>query len=334
MFRSRYPKAAFTLLIMATASIAAGADEKSDSPTPKYPPLPQRVTSFGAAVVGEHLYVYGGHTGRAHAYYKEAQANTLRRLSLKNPKAWESLGHGPRLQGLAMVANRGKLYRIGGFTAKNSEGDEHDLWSQAEVTVYDPTTKKWQELSPLPEPRSSFDAAVHEDKIYVIGGWQMRGDEESQWHTTAHVLDLTSEAPQWQPLPKPPFERRALAVAAHAGKVFAIGGMQHKGGPTTRVDVFDPASGKWSQGPSLQGEGMEGFGASAFATGRKLYVSTLNGKLQRLDEDGKSWQVIRQLERARFFHRMLPFADGKLLSVGGANMQSGKFGEIDVIDTP
>lgn len=298
----------------------------------KYPAIPEMVTSFGAAITGDSLYIYGGHTGRAHSYSHEAQANTLRRLDLKNPKAWEAVAEGPGLQGLAMVAHGGKLYRIGGFTAKNKDGEDHDLWSQADVACFDPSTKQWSDLSPLPEPRSSFDAAVLGHSIYVVGGWMMAGNADSVWHKTAYVLDLASDTQQWKALPEPPFQRRALSLAAYNGKIYAIGGMQEEGGPTTRVDVFDPSTGKWSQGPNLQGEKMDGFGSSSFAAGSHLYATTYSGKLQRLSDDGKAWDVVGELERARFFHRMVPLSKSSLVSVGGASMTEGKFDEVDVIE--
>lgn len=326
-----------SLFLTSYCLLPASAENNSEktATSEAYPAIPEMVTSFGGAVLDGALYIYGGHTGRAHHYYNEAQANTLRRLDLKNPKAWQSLGKGPRLQGLAMVAHGGKLYRIGGFTAKNKEGEDHDFWSVADVACYDIATKKWTDMSPLPEPRSSFDAAVLGDKIYVVGGWQLQGEAETKWHKTAYALDLVSDKPQWQALPKPPFVRRALTVAAHDGKIYAIGGMQKKGGTTLRVDVFDPASGTWSRGPDLQGSGrLKGFGASAFATGGNLYASTHNGALQRLAKDGKSWEIVKELERPRFFHRLLPFSDNQLILVGGANMEIGKFDEVDVIDVP
>jgi hypothetical protein len=296
-----------------------------------YPPIPEAVTSFGAAISDDALYLYGGHTGGAHEYYTEAQAHTLWRLNLKKPTAWESLGTGPRLQGLAMVAHAGKLYRLGGFTAKNREGEAKDLWSQDGVACFDPATKQWHDLPPLPEPRSSFDAAVLGNKIYVMGGWSLQGGSELSWLQTAHVLDLGKQPLQWQTLPKPPFQRRALSVAALGDKVFAIGGMQRSGGPSTRVDLFDTESQTWSVGPSLIGEGMEGFGSSSFAIGGNLYVTTYSGALQRLAADGKSWTTLKRLSRDRFFHRLLPLSDHQLLSVGGASMTSGKFDELDVI---
>jgi uncharacterized GH25 family protein/N-acetylneuraminic acid mutarotase len=293
--------------------------------------IDQPVTSFGAALVDGHLYVYGGHTGSAHSYSTEEQGNTLTRLNLQT-REWETLADGPPLQGLALVAHEGKLYRIGGFTAKNAEGEDHDLWSQTSVAQFDPQSKSWIELPPLPEPRSSFDAAVLGDAIYVVGGWSMQGGEESDWHDTAWKLDLSQSTLEWQPLPSSPFQRRALAVAAHEGKLYVIGGMQADGGPTRRVDVFDPQTSEWTPGPEILGDdGMTGFGASAFATGGNLYVSTIKGTLQRLSDDGQAWEMLGKTPTARFFHRMLPLDAEHLLVVGGANMEIGKFDEVEVL---
>ncbi|TVS14978.1 MAG: hypothetical protein EA424_17620 [Planctomycetaceae bacterium] len=187
----------------------------------EYPPLPETVTSFGAALIEDALYIYGGHTGRAHQYYHEGQAKTLWRLNLAEPDAWEALGEGSGLQGLALVADGGKIY--------------------------------------------------------------------------------------------------------------AIGGMQAEGGPTTRVDIYDPDERQWQQGPSLQGQGMDGFGSAAFASGDRLYVSTMHGTLQRLAQDGSAWEIVQELEHARFFHRMLPLSDHRLLMIGGANMAEGKFEQLEVL---
>ncbi len=160
----------------------------------------------------------------------------------------------------------------------------------------------------------------------------MQGDPDATWLKTAYSIDLSAKPLQWKPLPEPPFRRRALSLAAHDGNVYAIGGMQQKGGPTTRVDVFDTRSQSWSRGPDLIGEGMDGFGSSSFATGGHLYVTTYSGSLQRLDAQGDSWESLCDLEHARFFHRLLPFGDHQLISVGGANMSTGKFEQLDLIE--
>ena len=296
----------------------------------RYADLPRGITSFGAAVIDDWLYVYGGHFGRAHHYSNTSQSNELSRLNLRNPARWATIAKGLRLQGLAMVAHGGKLYRVGGFTAHNEEGEDHDLRSVADSVRFDPQTKQWESLPPLPESRSSRDAVVIHDKLYVAGGWQL-GGEEPKWHNTAWVADLSQEKIVWESLPEPPFQRRALSLGHLDGKLYAIGGMQQKGGPTTRVDIFDPVSGKWSQGPSLidpladaeRGKGMEGFGSSAYTMDGRLFVSTYNGNVQVLCRGDKTWRIATKLEDDRFFHRMLPF-NNRLLFVGGASMRSGK----------
>lgn len=297
-------------------------------------PLNPPATSLGGAIVGDHLYVYGGNLGSAHSYDNQGQSRELRRLSLDGHGQWEKVSEGPALQGLALVAHGNKLYRIGGFTAKNEPGQDNDIWSQDSFAVFDPATGAWTDLAALPEPRSSHDAAILGDTLYVIGGWKLAGKDNRDWHTTAWSMDLSAAKPEWKPLPTPPFERRALTVAAHDGKIYAIGGMQKEGKPGTQVSVFDPKTQQWSEGPSIQGEGMAGFGASAFATGGALYVSTSKATLQRLSADGKAWEIVQELPTARFFHRMLPVDDHRFVFVGGASMETGKFEEVDIISVP
>lgn len=309
--------------------ISSTTPSPSDRGTP-YIDLPRGITSFGAAVIGDWLYVYGGHFGRPHHYSNTSQSDQLSRLNLSKASNWEVVAKGPRLQGLAMVAHGDKLYRVGGFTAHNQEDDDHDLRSVPDFVRFHAETGQWESLPPLPEPRSSHDAVVIGNKLYVAGGWRL-GGEDPEWHQTAWVTDLSQEKIVWKPLPEPPFQRRAVSLGHLNGKLYVIGGMQSKGGPTTRVDVFDPVSAQWSQGPSLidpkadadRGKGMEGFGSSAYMVGGRLFVSTYGGNVQVLDSDHASWRISAKLEDDRFFHRMLPF-NGRLLLVGGASMRAGK----------
>uniref|UniRef100_A0A7C2JZL8 N-acetylneuraminate epimerase n=1 Tax=Schlesneria paludicola TaxID=360056 RepID=A0A7C2JZL8_9PLAN len=296
------------------------------------PALEKGMTSFGGAVAGDYLYVYGGHYGGAHHYSQEEQSGDFRRISLTaaNPQ-WEDLPGGPKLTGLALVAHNGKLYRIGGFTAKNAEDAEQSLWSQDGFAMYDPATKTWTDLPKLPEPRSSHDAAVLDGKLYVVGGWNLAGNAETQWHDTAWVCDLNRPDLKWDPIATPPFHRRALSLAAHNGKLYVLGGMQEQGGPSTRCDVYDPALNAWSQGPSLIGNGMEGFGNSSFAINGQLLASTMSGSVQRLSANGQQWELAGQLAHPRFFHRLLPTASGQVVIVGGASMTTGKTNDLELL---
>jgi hypothetical protein len=59
------------------------------------------------------------------------------------------------------------------------------------------------------------------------------------------------EEAAWELLPDAPFARLEMAVAAHDGRIWLAGGLSPLGEALTEVDVFDPASGEWSEGPSL-----------------------------------------------------------------------------------
>lgn len=296
------------------------------------PALPKGMTSFGGAVAGDTLFVYGGNYGSAHDYSNEDQSGDLWKLNLKNPTKWEQISGGAKLQGLAVVEHKGSVYRIGGFTAMNKTGETADLRSQADFARLNASGTKWEALPSLPEPRSSHDAAVIGDVIYVVGGWNMQGGGKgAKWHDTALALNLAADKLEWKPVAAPSFKRRALALADWNGRLLCIGGMSETGGPTTETAVFDPAKDEWSNGPMLQGAGMDGFGSSAFVNNGAVYATTMSGSIQRLEKNGQNWAYLGQIKHPRFFHRVLPWGDSKLLVIGGASMEDGKAEAIEVL---
>ncbi len=295
------------------------------------PALPRAITSFGAACLEGSLYIYGGHHGQAHQYSRADQSDELLRLDWKKASKWHVAATGPRLQGLALVAHGGKLYRLGGFSARNKEDEEQDLCSVSDFAEFDPETGDWKELPPMPTPRSSFDAVVLEDRLYAVGGWALQGEEETVWQDGAHVVDLSRTPLEWKSVSNPPFRRRALSVGSFNGNVYVIGGMQPDGKVSTETAVFHPQADTWTKGPRLPGEDMEGFGTDCLALGDRLYVSTCSGNLLCLSNDGESWERVGKLQAGRFFHRMLSMDEKHLVILGGASMKSGVFSEVEVV---
>ena len=169
------------------------------------PDLPFGITSFGAALLGQNIYVCEGQLGPAHEYSLEGQSDRLLRLDLKAPGKWENVGTVPHRSGLAMVAYDGQAYRIGGFKARNKEGEPADLHSTRDFARFDPATGHWENLPPLPQPRSSHDAVMVGSRLIVIGGWDLRGKEPSIWHDSALEIDLSAAQPAWKELPRRPF---------------------------------------------------------------------------------------------------------------------------------
>lgn len=302
--------------------------------TTSLPELPEDLTSLGAATAGGKVYVYGGHTGDAHSYAAGDQSDRFYRLDLSagDQAVWESLPGGPALQGLALVAVADDVVRIGGFTAKNAPGQPQDLHSQTSVALFDTDGEVWRDLPSLPAGRSSIDAAVMDQTVYVFGGWTLAGSpDDAVWHDTALAMDLSDPSPQWKTIAPPPFRRRAISAAAFDAKLYVVGGMTSEGEISSRVDCYDPGTDRWSVAAALPGGGMAGFGTASMAADGFLYTNTLDGFVHRLPASGDAWQTVAKVDPARFFHRIVPGGGGDLLIIGGANMQRGKFTEVERI---
>ncbi len=298
------------------------------------PALPEAISSFGGAVSDGWLYVYSGHTGKAHQHSRDNLSQTFARLNLENQKEWELLAMQTPLQGMALVSCEGNLYRIGGMNARNARKEKADIHSVAEFARFDPTNNTWTALPALPAARSSHDAAVLDGKIYVVGGWNLTGESgNGEWQTDALVYDTAAgNNGKWQKLPEPPVQRRALAVAAWNGRIWAVGGMDEYADIKRNVYSFDPETNSWSEAAELPGDDMQGFGVSAWGLNSGLYASGTNGLLYRLaDADGK-WQQAGKLSTPRFFHRILPHGEESLLAIAGASMNDGHLKEIERIE--
>ena len=94
------------------------------------------------------------------------------------------------------------------------------------------------------------------------------------------------------------------------------------------VNIYDPETETWTKGPEFPGEGMHGFGVSAWGSGPHLLATGLDGMVYRLASDKPDWEKVTQLDQGRFFHRLLPAGDGKFAMVGGASM-SGHINRVD-----
>jgi N-acetylneuraminic acid mutarotase len=106
----------------------------------------------------------------------------------------------------------------------------------------------------MPTARGAGAGAVIGDKIYVVGG-------RPPANNAFEVYDIGDD--EWTELPDLPQafpQRNHLAAAAIAGRVYVAGG-RHSGGSfsdpmTDSLDVFDPATGEWSQAaPMLRPRG-------------------------------------------------------------------------------
>jgi N-acetylneuraminic acid mutarotase len=296
---------------------------------PAFPPMPHAVSSFGAAVCDGYLYVYGGHAGGTHSYDTKSVLGTFHRLKLAGGTKWEELPGGPIAQGMNLAAHGGKVYRVGGMQPRNAPGEPADNHSLADCARFDPATKAWEPLPPLPAGRSSHDVVVAGDRLVVVGGWQMKGKgQASAWHDTALVLDLTNAAARWEAVPQP-FKRRALTATAVGTKVYVLGGLGAEGKPT---DIFDVATKTWGTGPALplEGDTAMAFSPAATTVNGRVVVNTVSGGLYRLTADGQGWDKVGQATTPRMVARLVAHGDAALL-IGGARGGKGNTPTLEVL---
>ncbi len=154
----------------------------------------------------------------------------------------------------------------------------------------------WVPLPDLPEARHHVAAAVVDDRLFVIGGFDGSGFNpvSSVWELSdgawvdraalpvpvgsgaAAVIDgriyLVGGVPEgalfvydpvdddWQRLADPAEQREHLAAVAFDGDLWALGG-RWSGDAVSSTEVFDPESGEWRAGPAMN-EARSGFGAA------------------------------------------------------------------------
>jgi hypothetical protein len=129
-----------------------------------------------------------------------------------------------------------------------------------------------------------------------------------------------------QPLAELPVPRTEVASAVLDGRIVVVGGLTADGGASDRVDVFDPASNRWEQGPALP-LGLHHSGMAAL--GDRVYVA--GGYTNRPGQDWVAQSRVFSLGRTERAWREEPplagtrgglavaGAAGRLVAVGGTD---------------
>ncbi|MFN7932562.1 MAG: kelch repeat-containing protein [Bryobacteraceae bacterium] len=190
-------------------------------------------SEMGVAELDGWIYVLGGYP---------ASRQTVATVQAYDPgkDEWRLKAPLPRGVNHSMPAVvNGKLYVIGG------QSDAGNTSFVDTNYMYDPSTDAWVEKARLPLARGGGAAAVVDGKIYVAGGRPPRGADFAVYDPVADT---------WTVLPDVPTQRNHLAAVAVNGKVYVIGGRFQAGFTSPQTDVveiFDPATGKWTAGAKM-----------------------------------------------------------------------------------
>jgi N-acetylneuraminic acid mutarotase len=230
----------------------------------------------------------------------------------------------PRLSAAAAVLG-GKIYVVGGISRQGR--------AVATVEAYDPATDTWAPRTRMATARAMLAAVTCGGTIYALGG------RSAQVLATVEAYDAGNDS--WRALPDLPSRRWGLMAACVAGKVFAIGGIAGTGGARralASVEVFDPATSRWTTAGSgipmaLQSAGTAQDNERVFLVGGRLGAgnagAATNAVLQwRAGAD--TWTKAPPLAQRRT-GAVASIVGSKLVVVGGSS-SGGALRSMEVMD--
>ena len=236
---------------------------------------------------------------------------------------------GPRLpqpiHHIMAAAVDGRLYVMGG--EMDGAGTGRPPIFVAQTWMYDPAVGGWVVRAPMPTARSGGGAAVIDGKIYVAGGRPPGG-------SAFEVYDPATN--QWERLPDLPSQRNHLAVAAVNGRIIVAGGRTGPGANAERsdvVEIYDPATRRWTRGASLPAPrgGVTGaaHGGCMFVfagEGERSHVLGLTPTAYGYDPRADRWTSLPNLPIAVHGLKGSAVIDGRIFLPGGAITLGGNTG--------
>lgn len=157
----------------------------------------------------------------------------------------------------------GKVFTIGGIVLPS-------VWFPTNIVeIYDPKTDTWERGKKYPERVHHTGAAVCNDKLYVVGGNDIRITPKS----SVYAYDIKKDS--WQKRASLPTARGALGVTCLDGLIYAVGGGVNKR-PVNNLDVYNPTTNTWSSK------------AAMFTTREHLFAVAVKGKVYALGGFGET----------------------------------------------
>jgi N-acetylneuraminic acid mutarotase len=146
-------------------------------------------------------------------------------------------------EGIVTAVVNNKIYAIGGF-----DGTTYSK----RVDEYDPINNTWAQKEDMPTARAYSGAAVYNGEIYVIGGKNKSGTNNSE----VDLKNVEKFNPAiglkgtWhQGLRDLPVERRGIGVEVLKDKIIVLGGQNANA--SNRVDEYSPTTDTWMEKPTM-----------------------------------------------------------------------------------
>ncbi|QUI20895.1 hypothetical protein HZI73_00590 [Vallitalea pronyensis] len=108
------------------------------------------------------------------------------------------------------------------------------------IETFDHEANHWDIITSLPTTRLQPAVVAHENKIYVIGGYNQTDQELG----TIDVYDLTHDT--WSNITPMPTKRSGAASIVQHNKIYVLGGYNQEAKSLDTVEVYDIATQSWT----------------------------------------------------------------------------------------
>lgn len=160
------------------------------------------------------------------------------------------------------------VYTFGGISDINSCGTPH-----LRSYKYDVTLDKWSSIPPIPDTTGGVIAAGAssiKDKIYIVGGYQVREDCSEYTSPFFHAFDPISETYERLPDVPVPVDDHVQLVWRDSLLILVTGWSTSRN--VVNVQIYDPTTNVWTEGsPIPNSSKWRVFGASGSIIGDTLY---------------------------------------------------------------
>lgn len=130
---------------------------------------------------------------------------------------------------------------VGGLTAESEASPLAHVW--------EPTADVWDPLPELPLGLHHTAVVPFDDRLWVIGGYTVAGDE--LFSPVDRVFSLGEGDDAWTEETSLPTPRGALAATVVDGQIVVAGGVDEEGNVLATSLVFDPSERVWEDGPQM-----------------------------------------------------------------------------------
>lgn len=237
------------------------------------------------------------------------------------PGHWRIEPETPRNQIEASAIAIGKtIYVIGGAPP----GNLHRL------VAYDTQTHKFSEPTQLPTGLNHAQAATHDGKLYIAGGY-LNGE-----NPTSNFWQYDPKTNRWTQLPPLPQPTAAGSTVVVGNKLYVAGGAPQTFNvpppvaPYADLQIYDFETEQWSFGPDMPDPRHHTSGATVDGM---LYVAGGRGEedhslpaFERYDPATDEWESMAELPLGVASPGLVA-VDGKLVIVGGEDQKDWEEGK-------